>query len=232
MGCLSMTLSLPEGILAYSKRVVFNRLPVSLRTLLYPSPPLPSADRRLIALHGWGANAQDLASLAPYLDLKNCQYCFPDGPMPHPQAPNGRMWYDLSTQEGLESSRQQLTDWIQSPEAIANISLSNTVLAGFSQGGAMTLDVGTHLPLAGLIVLSGYLHPLALRPLPQDLPPILMIHGRQDTVVPLEAAQFARDTLTQAGATVEYHEFDMGHEIQPQVLTLMQDFINQLKIAG
>jgi phospholipase/carboxylesterase len=152
--------------------------------------------------------------------------------MPHPEAPNGRMWYDLSTQEGLESSRQQLTDWIQSPEAISNISLGNTVLAGFSQGGAMTLDVGTHLPLAGLIVLSGYLHPLTLRPLPKTFPPILMIHGRQDTVVPLKAAQYARDTLTQAGATVQYHEFNMGHEIQPQVLTLMQDFVNQLKIIA
>jgi phospholipase/carboxylesterase len=217
--------------LAYSKRVALNELPVSLRTVLYPSPPLPSAEQRLIALHGWGANAQDLASLAPYLTLKNCQYCFPEGPMPHPEALNGRMWYDLSTQEGLESSRQQLTDWIQSPEAIANISLGNTVLAGFSQGGAMTLDVGTHLPLAGLIVLSGYLHPLTLRPLPKSFPPILMIHGRQDTVVPLAAAQYARDTLTQAGATVQYHEFDMGHEIQPQVLALMQDFVNQLKIA-
>jgi phospholipase/carboxylesterase len=204
---------------------------VSLRTLLYPSPPLPSADRRLIALHGWGANAQDLASLAPYLNIKNCQYCFPEGPMPHPQA-SGRMWYDLETQEGLESSRQQLTDWIRSPEAVANISLGNTVLSGFSQGGAMTLDVGTHLPLAGLIVLSGYLHPLTLRALPQNFPPILMIHGRQDTIVPIAAAQYARDTLTQAGATVQYHEFDMGHEIQPQVLTLMQDFVDQLKIAG
>jgi phospholipase/carboxylesterase len=151
--------------------------------------------------------------------------------MPHPQAPNGRMWYDLSTQEGLESSRQQLTDWIQSPEAIADVSLGNTVLAGFSQGGAMTLDVGTHLPLAGLIVLSGYLHPPALRPLPKTFPPILMIHGRQDTVVPIEAAHHARDTLTQAGATVQYREFDMGHEIQPQVLTLMQEFVTQLKSA-
>jgi phospholipase/carboxylesterase len=208
---------------------------VSLRTILYPAPPLPAPNQQLIALHGWGANAQDLASLAPYLNLKNCQYYFPDGPMPHPQSPNGRMWYDLSTQEGLVSSRQQLTDWIQasrkSSGAIAELPLSRTVLAGFSQGGAMALDVGTHLPLAGLIILSGYLHPLELRPLPKILPPILIIHGRQDTVVPIAAAQYARDTLTQAGAAVQYHEFDMGHEIQPQALTLMQDFVNQLKIS-
>jgi phospholipase/carboxylesterase len=151
--------------------------------------------------------------------------------MPHPQSPSGRMWYDLSTREGLGPSRQKLTDWIESsneaPES-AKVSLSRTVLAGFSQGGAMTLDVGTHLPLGGLVVLSGYLHPKEVRPLPKTFPPILMVHGRQDTVVPLTAAHYARDTLTQAGAKVEYHEFDMAHEIQPQVLTLIQNFVNRL----
>lgn len=216
---------------------------MSLNALLYPSPPLPAAAQRLIALHGWGANAQDLVSLAPYLNLKNWQLYFPNAPMLHPQSPGGRMWYDLSTQEGLESSRQQLTDWIQPSNeptgeasgaiapTLSNIPLNRTVLAGFSQGGAMTLDVGIHLPLAGLIVLSGYLHPPAIRPLPQTFPPILMIHGRQDPIVPLAAAQSARDTLTKAGAVVEYHEFDMGHEIQPQVLTLIQAFLTQLGIA-
>lgn len=200
---------------------------MELQTLFYPSPPSPTADRRLVALHGWGANARDLESLAPYLNLKNCQFCFPEGPMPHPQAVAGRMWYDLPSRTGLESSRQQLTDFLQS-EALTPISLSRTVLAGFSQGGAMTLDVGTHLPLGGLIVLSGYLHPMEVCPLPKTFPPILMVHGRQDPVVPLSAAHYARDTLSQAGAKVQYHEFDMGHEIQPQVLMLIQGFVNQV----
>jgi phospholipase/carboxylesterase len=139
------------------------------------------------------------------------------------------MWYDLSDlskREGLEQSRQQLTDWLQSFNS-NDVSLKQTFLAGFSQGGAMTLDVGCHLPVAGLIVLSGYLHPPAVRLLPKTFPPILMVHGRQDPVVPLAAAQQARDVLTQAGAVVDYHEFDMGHEIQPQVLTLIRDFVRK-----
>ncbi|MGB8698240.1 MAG: dienelactone hydrolase family protein, partial [Thermosynechococcaceae cyanobacterium] len=187
---------------------------------------------RFVALHGWGANAEDLASLAPYLTLNNYEFLFPDAPFPHPQVPGGRMWYDLSdlTQRiGLEDSRQHLTNWLQSLETETHLPLSQTVLAGFSQGGAMTLDVGSYLPVAGLIVLSGYLHPATVRPLPAHFPPILMVHGRQDPVVPLAAAQHARDTLTQAGATVDYHEFDMGHEIQPQVLTLIRDFVHGLK---
>lgn len=202
---------------------------MSLSAIAYPSPPLPLSSGRLIALHGWGANAQDLASLSPYLDLKGYQHFFPNAPFPHPQVPGGRMWYDLSDlskRQGLDQSRQLLTEWLQSFDS-NDVSLKQTFLAGFSQGGAMTLDVGCHLPVAGLIVLSGYLHPPAIRPLPQTFPPILMVHGRQDPVVPLTAAQQARDVLTQAGAEVVYREFDMGHEIQPQVLTLIREFIEQ-----
>jgi phospholipase/carboxylesterase len=203
---------------------------LSLSAIAYPSSPLPAPAGRFIALHGWGSNAQDLASLSPYLDLKDIQCLFPDAPMPHPQAPDGLMWYDLtdlSKRQGLEQSRQLLTDWMQSLETTTDIPLSRTILAGFSQGGAMTLDVGSHLNVAGLIVLSGYLHPAEIRPFPKTFPPILMVHGRQDPVVPLAAAQYARDQLTQAGATVQYHEFDMGHEIKPQVITLIREFINQ-----
>jgi phospholipase/carboxylesterase len=202
---------------------------LSLSAIAYPDPLLSSPSGRFIALHGWGSNAQDLASLAPYLDLKGYQHFFPNAPLPHPHAPGGQMWYDLSDlskREGLEQSRQLLTDWLQSFDS-NDVSLKQTFLAGFSQGGAMTLDVGCHLPFAGLIVLSGYLHPPNLRPLPKTFPPILMVHGRQDPVVPLAAAQQARDVLTQAGAVVDYHEFDMGHEIQPQVLTLIRDFIGK-----
>lgn len=88
----------------------------------------------------------------------------------------------------------------------------------------MTLDVGLSLPLAGLIGLSGYLHPPAI-PHGQTIPPSLLVHGRQDQVVPLRAAQEARDRLTALGARVEYHEIEMGHEIKPAVLTLIRNFV-------
>jgi phospholipase/carboxylesterase len=140
------------------------------------------------------------------------------------------MWYDLSdfvTRRGLPESRQQLTDWLLSLESVDNIPLEKTFLTGFSQGGAMTLDVGTHLPVAGLVVLSGYLHPLDVRPLPKTFPPILMIHGLQDTVVQIAMARKSHEALLQAGATVQYHELEMGHEIQPEVMKLIQQFIQQ-----
>jgi phospholipase/carboxylesterase len=138
------------------------------------------------------------------------------------------MWYDLSdfsTRKGLPESRQMLTDWLSSLEAADAVPLKKTFLVGFSQGGAMTLDVGTHLPLAGLVVLSGYLHPLEVRPLPKAFPPILMIHGIQDNVVQIAAARKSHEALLAAGANVQYHELNMGHEIQPEAMVLMQQFI-------
>lgn len=203
---------------------------MSLTAIAYPSPALTAPTGRLVALHGWGSNAQDLASLAPYFNLPGYQYLFPNGPMPHPHVPGGRMWYDLSdfvARQGLTESRQLLTEWLLSLEAIDHVPLHKTILVGFSQGGAMTLDVGTHLPLAGLVVLSGYLHPADVRPLPKTLPPILMIHGRQDTVVQIAIAQKSHNALIELGATVQYHELEMGHEIQPEVITLVQNFVRQ-----
>lgn len=179
-----------------------------------------------IALHGWGANAEDLAPLASMFNLPDCQFLFPDAPFPHPQVPWGRAWYALESghYEGLAESQQFLRDWLLSLESQTGVPLSRTVLSGFSQGGAMALDVGLNLPLAGLCSLSGYLHakPQATA---STFPDVLMIHGRQDMVVPLRSAQKARDELTALGVKVDYHEFDMGHEIIPAAIALMQQFI-------
>lgn len=91
----------------------------------------------------------------------------------------------------------------------------------------MTLEVGIELPLAGLFSLSGYLHfqPHLLK---TAIPPILIVHGKQDFVVPVEAARQARDQLQEINAPVEYHEFNMGHEIPQIVLTLVEKFIRRV----
>jgi len=179
----------------------------------------------IVALHGWGSNAQDLASLSRFLNLPNYQFMFPEAPLPHPSAARGWMWYDFGEgYRGLSESQQLLREWLQSLTASTGIPLSRTILAGFSQGAAMALDVGLSLPVAGLVALSGYLHPRAASP-EQSFPPVLIIHGRRDQVVPLRAAQEARDGLITAGASVQYHELDMGHEIQPAVLALIRDFV-------
>jgi phospholipase/carboxylesterase len=195
----------------------------------------------LVGLHGWGANAQDLAAVAPLLQLPDYTLIFPDAPCPHPYSPSGRMWYGFPDQYSflgrpefrdrpdLVGSRRQLTEWLQSLPAKTGVPLSQTMLVGFSQGGAMTLDVGSTLPLAALLVLSGYMH----APVPSIHPAItqvLIVHGRQDQVVPLIAAHHTRDHLLSLNVPVQYHEFDMGHEIRPVVLQVVQNFMEKREL--
>lgn len=145
------------------------------------------------------------------------------------------MWYEFRGVQGytnqeyqdLTESQQQLTDMLKSLESSTGVPLSRTVLGGFSQGGAMTLDVGLNLPLAGLVVMSGYLHPFP-RQASGTFPPVLIVHGRQDTLVPVSSAQKARDALVDLGVSVQYQEFDMGHEVQPPALVLIRSFIQQV----
>lgn len=180
----------------------------------------------IVVLHGWGANAQDLVDLGSLLNLPNYQFLFPNAPFPHPYVSTGRMWYNLEREQqgqGLAASRQLLIEWLQSLESTTGISLSRTILSGFSQGGAMTLDVGLTLPLAGLTSLSGYLHPIT-QPITAPYPSVLLIHGRQDYVVPLNAAVAAREQLIHSGVAVQYHEFEMGHEIRPEVIPVIRNF--------
>jgi phospholipase/carboxylesterase len=196
----------------------------SLETITIESNSLPQGV--IIALHGWGANAEDLAELAPILNLPNYLMLFPQAPFDHPNVYGGRMWYDFqnSNSHQLQESRSQLKDYINSilgSESLLNLPV---FLLGFSQGGAMTLDVGLEIKkLAGLISLSGYLHPDISQNVLET--PILIIHGVQDAVVPIIAAQSAKNTLSKLGAKVSYNEFQMGHEINPQAIATVRAFI-------
>ncbi|MEC4984811.1 MAG: PHB depolymerase family esterase [Oscillatoria sp. PMC 1068.18] len=197
----------------------------SLDAISFPPKSGNQPQGLFVVLHGWGANSQDLANLAPFLELPDYQFVFPNATFPHNHVPEGRQWYNLEDQDfaGLTESREVLTHWLKSLATSTGIPLSQTVLAGFSQGGAMTLDVGMSLPLAAMCSFSGYLHGTLEKP--QTPRPVLIVHGRQDQVVPLRAAHQIRDELTKLDVNVDYHEFDMGHEIRPEVLSLIQSFM-------
>jgi phospholipase/carboxylesterase len=202
---------------------------LSLQFIDIPPQTGNSAIGLMVVLHGWGANANDLASLVPDVNLPEFQFLCLDAPFPHYSVQGGKAWYSLerSDYQGLAESRQMLGEWLKSLPQITSIPLSKTFLCGFSQGGAMTLDVGVTLPLAGLICLSGYLH-AEPQPKPKPLPPTLIIHGRQDSVVPIRAAHQARNILSVLGSPVEYEEFDMGHEIPMSVLPVIRNFVMQV----
>lgn len=200
--------------------------PLSLTSVsVLPENGLPP-QHLLVLLHGWGADANDLSPLASILNLPTYQSLFPNAPFPHPQFSWGRAWYALDRQDyrGLAECRQMLQAWLLSLEAETGIPLERTILGGFSQGAAMALDVGLGLPVAGLCSLSGYLH-FQPQHLPSSPPPIFMVHGQQDMVVPIQAAHQARNELKAIAAQVEYHELAMGHEIPQLVLQLLKTFI-------
>lgn len=202
---------------------------MTLETIsIYPSNGLQS-DHLMVMLHGWGANYQDLVQLTEIFELPNYQFLFPNAPFPHFQIPEGKAWYSLEngTYDGIDESRQLLRDFLLSLPEKTGIPLDKTIVTGFSQGGAMSLDVALKLPVAGICCLSGYLQ---FTPEKQDqaFPPVLICHGKLDSVVPIDLAQKAKQDLELVGVKVEYHELEMSHEITPEEIMIITNFVTKI----
>ncbi len=198
------------------------------------------SDRLLVLLHGWGANAQDVAGLIEAINMISIPFrgLLPDAPFDHPMVPGGKQWYgfppnydfrsphNFAAQADLLQSSQQLKAWMESLPGKTGIPLERTIMGGFSQGGAMTLEVGPQIPLAAMLILSGYSHaPIGPFISPR---PVLVIHGRQDPVVPVEKALDTKHQLAQQGIAVTYQEFDMGHEVSLDALRVASQFCQDL----
>ena len=186
------------------------------------------ASQRLVLLHGWGADADDLLDLGELLVGPEVSVVALRAPQPHPYG-SGRQWYDL-----------QPIDWTALPPAraalrarlealAASVPLQQTVLLGFSQGAAMALDVGCDLPLAGIVACSGYPHEGWQAP--AQRPPVLLSHGRQDPVVPYAASEALEQALAQGGeatsAAVSLLPFNGGHGIDPELLPAVGAFVQR-----
>ncbi|MFC3109663.1 alpha/beta hydrolase [Undibacterium arcticum] len=192
----------------------------------------PNPTTSVIWLHGLGADGNDFVPIVRELDLRDCppiRFVFPHAPT-MPVTINGgyvmRAWYDIlgtdlvrrEDESGLRKS-QAAVEQLITREKARGIPAERIVLAGFSQGCAMTLQTGLRYPekLAGLLCLSGYL-PLnevvaAERHAANQHTPIFMAHGRGDPVIPIDRAEKSRDMLQAHGYDVEWHEYMMPHSV-------------------
>ena len=216
-----------------------------LETIQIESAPNPTA--AVIWLHGLGADGSDFVPIVRELDLSGCpaiRFVFPTAPT-MPVTINGgyvmRAWYDILEQDlvrredeaGLRASQLQIDALIEAEKA-RGISADRIVLAGFSQGCAMTLQTGLRYPekLAGLICLSGYL-PLretvpAERSAANQQTPIFMAHGRMDPVVVIERAEKSRDILRDLGYQIEWTEYPMQHSVCAEEVDAIGKWLTQV----
>lgn len=191
----------------------------------------------VIFLHGYGADGKDLISIAPMWadNLSNTVFYAPNAPEPCEMSPQGFQWFSLrdrsphAMQQGAEAAHTILSNYIQEKCREQNLTISDVVVVGFSQGSMMALYTLPQMqePCAGIIAFSG--RALA-KPKPESKKfPIIAIHGKMDDIVPFESLQHIHDTFE--GWNVSTHARPhLGHGIDEKGLQLAYDFLkNQLK---
>lgn len=182
-----------------------------------PAPDIQPASM-VILLHGLGANGQDLISLAPRwaAGLPETVFIAPDAPFPCDMAPAGYQWFSLrewtpeSILEGVKTAAPLLQNFIDGQLEKYDLAAGRLVLMGFSQGTMMSLYAGPRYrdKIAGILGYSGALiGEKELRQSPDKFhrPPVHLIHGEADHVVPVEAYHHARAGLGKAGFDVSGH---------------------------
>ena len=201
----------------------------------------------ILIMHGLGADGRDFVPIAEQIDLLSVgpvRYLFPSAPT-IPVTINGGYvmpaWYDVLSADlvkredeaGLRQSRSEIEALIAN-EKSRGIPAHRIVVAGFSQGCAMTLMVGLRHAetLAGLVCMSGYL-PLAANTAAEHTAaslktPIFMAHGTRDGVVALPRATASCDALVALGYGVEWHAYPMEHSVCPQEVLDLEVFLKRV----
>jgi phospholipase/carboxylesterase len=190
----------------------------------------------IISIHGRGADASDLAGLASEIAPERYRWVLPQGPRPVDLGGGytGWAWYELGEQqsETVVESRDRLAAFIDAMLAELGVARARTVIMGFSQGSVMALHVGltSEEPFGSVVVMSGHLPAAeALEPiLPERRDrSVLVVHGTEDQTLPIERGRRVRAALEGAGLKPEYHEFRMGHQITPESLAVVSEFIQR-----
>ncbi len=196
----------------------------------------------IILLHGLGADGADLIDLAPAVAqvLPDAVFNASNAPQRCDMSPYGFQWFSLQDRTpaamfaGSTQAEAGLDAFVTEQQAKYGLSDAQTALVGFSQGSMMALHVGLRRSslLAGVVGFSGAL--LGSEALPGQIkskPPVCLIHGEQDMIVPFVALGLAETALKAAGVPLEVHTRPMlGHGIDPEGLEACVRFL--LKAFG
>ena len=195
----------------------------------YVSIGSQNSSHRIILLHGWGADADDLLPIGKSIIHHSCfefELISLQAPTFRPEN-MGRQWYSLFPPDWNEAeiAVNKLVDTLKAFDK-TKISLKKTVLLGFSQGAAMALDAGLRLDLGLVISCSGYSHP-KWELIKNN--PVLLSHGLQDEVVPINASRDIAIRLGNAAyLNYELHEYDCSHTIHPDFIEVIRLKIREL----
>ncbi|GLS80019.1 alpha/beta hydrolase [Paracoccus marinus] len=200
----------------------------------------------VVLLHGYGADRADLLGLADPLSphLPGTAFHAPDAPEPCANNPMGRQWFpipwlDGSTEDMARASMAQSLDdlnaFIDEVLAREGVGPERLVLVGFSQGTMMALHLAPRRDkqVAGVVGFSGRLLAPELLHEARVKPPVLLIHGDQDQMVPFADMGLAGDALVGAGFTVYSHVMkNTGHGISPDGLGVALSFVREVLKDG
>jgi phospholipase/carboxylesterase len=199
-------------------------------------PAKGDAEGLLVLHHGRGSDERDLLGLADVLDpRRRLHVVTPRAPLRLPGSP-GNHWYlvprvGYPDHDTFHAAREALAELHDGLWAATGIEPRRTVLGGFSMGTVMSYAMalsGERPPVAGILAFSGFL------PSVEDWQPrlddrrdtaVFIAHGRADPVIEIGFARSARELLEAGGLEVEYHESDLGHQIDPGVLPAAAEWV-------
>lgn len=214
----------------------------------------PNPQWAVLWLHGLGADGHDFAPIVPELvhrDWPPLRFVFPHAPV-RPVTINGgmrmRAWYDITSFQfddlAQRADRAGVAESVAQVEALIareserGIPPERLLLAGFSQGGAVTLAAGLarKTPLAGLIALSTYLpmtsaQAQATLQTGANAQPLFMAHGLFDPVVPVAAGEASMKALRGLGFDIAWQHYPMQHQVCGEEIADLRDWIDARLVA-
>jgi phospholipase/carboxylesterase len=198
-----------------------------------------TASALVVLLHGYGANGDDLIALGEAWRgmLPGAAFAAPNAPQAIPGMYGALQWFALTMRDpseywrGVEAARPALDRFLDAELARYRLAPSRLVLVGFSQGTMMALHVGLRRAAspAGIVAYSGLLAGPEHLGATTARPPVLMIHGEADDLIPVEALHAGREALAAAGVPVEWHvRPGLGHGIDAEGQWMAAHFIAQV----